>query len=80
MSWPTATSMPMPKTKPTRTLSARKLEIQPIRRTERIMYKMPASRVMAATRAMASLEPALATDNTAAPVTAAMVELGPVTT
>ena len=36
--------------------------------------------VIAATRAMASLEPALATDKTAAPVTAAMVELGPVTT
>lgn len=57
-----------------------KLETQPILRTDRMMYKKPASMVIAATRAMASLEPAFAKDRTAAPVTAAMVELGPVTT
>jgi hypothetical protein len=70
----------MPKMNPTSTLSARKLETQPIFITERMIYKIPASIVMAATSAIASLEPTLATDKTAAPVTAAMVELGPVTT
>ena len=72
--------MPMPKMKPVSTLSERKLEIHPILSSPRAIKSSPAKTVITATSCTASVELAAAMVMTAAPVTAAMVELGPVTT